>query len=496
MVLPHENKPIRFPVVPATHTALLDGMSDGTVPVYDNTSKNAALCRDPCYPLWLTRKVNAGGGFLYAIGTASGWTIPARANSTLMLPAWDRCDGVAGAGATIDGKTVGADAMCDITVLGDAAGTQAIYVPPGSQFVLEIVTGVTGGGSGIEMEFGYQVGGEEYTSTCLLTSITTGFLYGAPAGGSNPQGEGTVPFGFVWLRQIRTTATAPTAIATPQLRMGWLTGGSFAAPTTTLDLMVPFSMPPEFNNSVIPYARTRTNASAALFTNVTAALSKEGTVLCARLKPAVVDPWSFSTTHINSVHPALRYFGPLEKGLYTFTTPSGNVEAFQDAVLTMPNNSSYNSVSKPLFSFRDIGMYNAMIFTDLGSSTAGTQLAVSVYNHLEFETSSSLFNIGVSTEPLELLHATEVALLRFGHFHENPIHWATLAAAVRTAMQYVAPLAAPYVKRAVIGLVDRGVQRLTGHQQGDRAMQQKQMVTPPRPKPGPKRKAKAKTRKA
>lgn len=357
---------------------------------------------------------------------------------------------------------------------------------------MEIVTGAAGGGSGIEIELSYQVGGEEFTSTCLLASVGSGFLYGATAGGANPQGEGLVPFGFVWMRQIRTTAVAATPANTPTLRIGWLTGGTFTAPVTTLDLMVPFAMPPEFNNSVIPYARSRVNASAALFTNVTAALSKEGTVLAARLKPAVVDPWSFTSTHLNSVHPALRYFGPLEKGLYTFTTPSGNVANFEDAVITIPNNSLYNSVSRPLFSYRDIGMYNAMIFTDLGSSSAGTQLAISVYSHIEFETSSSLFNIGVSTEPLELLHATEVALLRFGHFHENPVHWATLASAVRAAMQYVVPLAAPYVKRAVVGLVDRGVQRLTGHQAGDRSMTQKQMVTPSRPKPKAQKKAKAK----
>lgn len=483
MVLPHENKPVRFPVVPATHTALLDGMSDGTIPVYDNTSKKAFLCRDPSYPLWITRRVASGAGCLTAAGSASSWNIPARANSTLMLPAWDRVDGVVGVSPTIDGTSVLADAMCDITVLGDANGTQAIYVPPGSTFALEISTGAAGGGSGIEVEVAYQVGGEEFTSTCLMASVSSGFLYAATAGGTNPAGEGLVPYGFVWLRQLRTTATAPTASTIPTLRMGWTTGSNFTLPNSTVDIIVPFSMPPEFNNSVIPYARSRINASAALFTNVTASLSKEGTVLAARLKPAVVDPWMFSATHLNSVHPALRYFGPLEKGLYTFTTPSGNVSAFEDAVISMPSNSLYNAASRPLFAFRDIGMYNAVIFTDLGSSSAGTQLAVSVYSHVEFETSSSLFDIGVSTEPLELLHATEVALLRFGHFHENPIHWATLASAVRVALQHVVPIAAPYVKRAVAGLIDKGVQRLTGQQAGDRAMTQKQMVSPaPRPK--------------
>lgn len=487
MVLPHENKPIRFPVVPATHTALLDVMTDATAPVYDNSSKRAFLCRDPSYPLWLEKRCVAISGCLQSIGSAIGWTLPARSNSTLMLPAWEQVVGAAVGGSTIDGVAVLAPAVADHVVLGDSYGNQALYIPPGAQFIAEIATGAPGGGTGIEMEFTYQSGGEDFTSTILLQSIASGFLYGATAGGSNPAGEGLVPFGFVTLRAIRTTNTAPTAAAAPILKVGWATGGSLTTPSGTVDLFLPFTMPPEFNNSVIPYARSRVNASAALFTNVTAALSKEGTILAARLKPAVVDPWLFTASNLNSVHPALRYFGPLEKGLYTFTTPSGNVSSFQDAVLTMPSNSTYNSASRPLFSYQDIGVYNAIIFSDLGSSAAGTQLAVSGYCHIEFETTSSLFTIGVSTEPLELLHATEVALLKFGHFHENPIHWAALASAVRTAVGYLAPMAAPYVKKLAMYAIDKGVQRLTGKPAGDRKMTQKQMVDPT---PGKARKSK------
>lgn len=480
MVLPHENKPIRFPVVPATHTALLDVMTDATAPVFDNSSKRAFLCRDPSFPLWLEKRCNSISGCLQSIGSAIGWTIPARSNSTLMLPIWEQVIGgnVPGV-STIDSVLVSAATVADHVVLGDSNGTQAIYIPPGSQFIAQIATGVAGGGTGIEMEFTFQVGGEEFTTTILLQSVASGFLYAATAGATNPAGEGIVPFGFVTLKAIRTTATAPTAAATPILTIGWATGGSLVVPSGTVDLFLPFTMPPEFNNSVIPYARSRVNASAALFTNVTAALSKEGTILAARLKPAVIDPWLFTATNLNSVHPALRYFGPLEKGLYTFTTPSGNVSSFTDAVLTMPSNSTYNPTSRPLFSYQDIGVYNAIIFSDLGSSSAGTQLAVSGYCHIEFETTSSLFTIGVSTEPLELLHATEVALLKFGHFHENPIHWAALASAVRTAVGYLAPIAAPYAKRLAMYAIDKGVQRLTGKTAGDRKMTQKQMVDPP-----------------
>lgn len=492
MVLPHENKPVRFPVIPATHTALLDTMCDGTVPIPDNSARRAFLCRDASYPLWMTRTLVGCSTGLKTVGSPTTWNIPVKNNAQLTAPVWGSIESATSA-ATLDGVTLSNSGLSDLTVLGDlpTVGTQAIYIPPGSTFTLFVNTGAIGNGSGIEFEIAYQVGGEEFIATVVAGSVTNGFLYQGVAGTAVAAGgNGIVPYGFAWFKQWRTTVSAPSAASTPSLYMGWTTGGTFTAPSGTATLMVPYAMPPEFNNSVIPYARTRLNSSAALFTNVTAALSKEGTVLAARLKPAVVDPWNFTTDNLNAVHPSLRYFGPLEKGLYTFTTPSGNTGEFYDCVISMPSNSTYNPLHRPLFQFADVGIYNAIIFSDLGSSSAGTQLAVSSYSHLEFETTSSLFSIGVSSQPLELLHATEVALLKFGHFHENPIHWAYLASAVRTAMAHLAPLALPYVKQAANYVLDRGVQYLTSKKAaGDRSMPQRQMVEvraqqPKRPKRG------------
>lgn len=58
MVLPHENKPVRFPVVPAALTATIDLMSDRTYPVADAATRRAFLCRDAAYPLWVERTVS------------------------------------------------------------------------------------------------------------------------------------------------------------------------------------------------------------------------------------------------------------------------------------------------------------------------------------------------------------------------------------------------------------------------------------------------------
>lgn len=492
MVLPHENKPVRFPVVPAVHTALLDTMCDGTVPVADASTKKAFLCRDPCYPLWIERQCNAVGAFLESNqGSATTWNIPNRANNVLIVPWWSRLNGTVGSSPMVDGVAVVGPDVADYSVMANVSGEaqQAFFIPPNSVFHVRIFTGATGGGSGIELEFAFQAGGEEYISTVLATSVSSGFEYSGIAGQSiaSGSGVGTNPYGFTWLRAWRTTATAPTAANGPFLQYGWVTGGNFALPASNRTFFLPYQPPPEFNNSVLPYARSRLNASAALFTNVTAALSKEGTILAARLKPASVDPWSFTAGALNSVHPSLRYFGPLEKGLYTFTTPGGNVESFTDNVFSITSNAASSQIARPLFNFRDIGIYNAIIFSDLGSAAVGTQLAVSQYAHIEFETTSSLFTIGVSSQPLELLHSTEVALLKFGHFHENPIHWSVLATAVREAVKYLAPIAAPYVQQLANYAVKRGTEYLTGKQSGDRAMTQKTIVEPTQARRQPRR---------
>lgn len=494
-VLPHENKPQRLPVVPATLTALLNVMSDGTVPVPDGVTRRAFLCRDPCYPLWIERTFTDSAGYLTSNGSHPSivWTIPPHTNAALAIPNWESVTSDLSA-QTVDGQPSNPGAIVDYTVIGDVDedATQAIYIPPGSTFSIRIFTGATTGGSGIAFDIAYRVGGEVFVSTVVATAISQDYRFSGVAASTTPaQGsivEGVVPVGFAWIRAIRTTASAPPSATNCHLSFGWCTGGTVGGPSGTCTAMVPFSMPPEFNNSTLPYGRTRLNASAALFTNVTAALSKEGTVLAARLKPSVVDPWLFTLNHVNSVHPDLRYYGPLEKGLYTFTTPSGNVDSFTDNWITMPSSSTYNKLHRPLFNFQDIGLYNAVLLSDLGSAATGTQLAVSCYAHLEFETTSSLFSPGVSLMPLEMLHAAEVALLKFGHFHENPLHWATIAAAAKKALAIVGPMVAPYAQAAVKKVASAGLQYLSNRVGGDRKMQQD---LAPRRAPPPQRKKKA-----
>lgn len=488
MVLPHERRAVRMPVVPATLTALLETMSNVTVPVPDGLSRRAFLCRDACYPLWMERTVVNSACYIRSQGSSSTWLIPTAANKAILTPIVDAQWGfsnplITPSTPTIDGTAVSRNRLVDYTPLALIDESIAIYIPPNADFVINIFTGAAGGGDGLEAEFGYISGGEVKYCTILVRSAVDGFHHVGVAGNaiSANNGEGNYPIGFAWLKALRTGSSVVNGSSNPVLQLGWSTDGIFTAMgPASKTLMLPVFNPPEFGNSTLPYSKTRLNASAALFTNVTAALSKEGTVLAARLKPTIVDPWLFAPTDIDSVHPKLRYFGPLEKGLYTFTTPSGNVDTLDDCRLTLSNQSTFDTLMRPLFNAKEIGVYNAIVFQDLGSASAGTQLATSCYTHLEFESTSSLFPIGVSTSTLESLHAAEVALLSFGHFHENPTHWSAIASAASAILRTVGPMVAPVVAHYGQKVLDRGVSMLKGKSGGERSMPQASLQEKPK----------------
>lgn len=468
--LPHEHKPQRLPVVPACLTSVIDLMSDTTYNVPDGAAggrKSGFLCRDAVKPLWLTYSVLNTSWMVRVQGSATTYTIPNKANAEMVVPDFTQLDSSSG---TLDGVVLSARDMMDYGALGQSGlSPLAVYIPPGSILHFEVITNAVGGGSGLEVVFNFHERGEVFSCVVYATSTSSGFLFQGVSNTTtviNGSATGRIPCGFTWITAIRTTQTAPTANSTPTFRWGWAVG---ATPTT---LMLPAFPPAEFYNSTIPYQRTRLNSSAALFTNVSAVMKKEGTVLAGRLKSTFVEPWMFTEADINSIHPSLRYYGPLEKGLYTFTTPSSNIEVLGDRVVTIQSVALPSITQQPIVDFTDMGVYNAFIFRDVGSDSGGTVLAASLYVHLEFEAVSSLFVPGVSTRTLESLHAAEVAMLKFGHFHENPLHWAALKAAVTGAMRLVAPMVMPYVADLGHKAVARGVQYLQNKITGDRKMTQ------------------------
>lgn len=232
--------------------------------------------------------------------------------------------------------------------------------------------------------------------------------------------------------QISCTNSVPTYIASV------VTGGtiSFGVAVTT-PMLMPIANPPEFNTSVLPYQSTRTTAVSALFTNVTKALNKEGTVLWGRINPNNRDPYSFTSSDLSVLHPSEKAYLPLETGSYTFVAPSTDMATFWD----------YNWKGIPIIRLDNDSLVNAGYFSD---PDGGTNLAITADWHFEFRTTSALFEIGLSSITLETFHQAQLSLVQAGFFYPNSTHRELLARVTRYAVSAAAAMF-PQVKWLQVG---------------------------------------------
>lgn len=235
----------------------------------------------------------------------------------------------------------------------------------------------------------------------------------------------------------------------------------------------PLVFPSEFVNSSLPWYSTRLTAVAALFTNVTQVLNKSGTILAGRIAPQVLSPWLVTSAYVNALHPSEKAFLPLETGFYTYAPPSTDMADFWD--YTLPTGGSSSSAvsprSAPLYRLDNSSLVNIAYFTPGG---ADESLAVTASWHIEFRTSSALFQIALSGMQLETLHQSQLALARAGFFFENPTHSAILQKIIAAA-RAVAPYAAAALSIA-FPAAGRVATALAGRQQKDRKKKRNKIV--------------------
>lgn len=180
-------------------------------------------------------------------------------------------------------------------------------------------------------------------------------------------------------------------------------------------VFTPVSAPPEFAVTTLPYSNTRVTASAVLFTNVTKILNKEGSVLAGRL-PMSMNTFNFSSTSLAGLHPAEKALLPLETGFYTYAPPTTDMSTFLDYT-----RSDEKGTKAPLFRLDNTGMVNCFILQD-PDVTNVSSFAVNLDWHLEFRSTSTLFEIGVSQITLEAFHQATINLLKHGFFFSNDTH--------------------------------------------------------------------------
>lgn len=274
----------------------------------------------------------------------------------------------------------------------------------------------------------------EYTFNGVTTPGTSGGSYYQSLIGTIPDTAIAVSFDLIDM------ATSIAGVFLESLYCGSTTSASgsvfpLTAPTASVSVwaMLPLTSAPEFGAAPVVWQSTRANAVGVLFSNVSAVMQKEGTVNAARVPSETgVNMFSFRdwNTQFARVHPKERYFGPLEKGLYSFTLPDSTSELYHE----------YDNIGYPTAAFRhylDGNRYAHCIVMQDPDHISG--LAVTVDRHIEFKSNSVLFPYGFASTPLENYHQAQMALANLGVFYENPLHLASIAALAKQALVKYGP---------------------------------------------------------
>lgn len=444
IALPHEHAPQRFPSFPALErTAVMGFNAPAQVELPASTPVKFLVSRQAAYPVWADQTIDACG-FRTEWNTST--TLQNGGNDTTIFYETRAFNEMGVAAQTASTTRVGSDTSCfggyplESVPLGvDSRTGGAVpfaYVPAGWQANV-IVSGVGSvfatGPCSASVNFDLWVApGETTTQAVTCTGHTAGqYSMAGTLSATNVGGR--------WLRPNSITITtsgasfdwpdvASVTLLTSSVPMTYTnsttTWGSVAktgTPTPTVGLL-PLVSPVEFYNSALPWLATRTTATSLLLTNVSQVLTKAGTVLAGRVSPNVISPWAVSASYINNLHPAEKAFLPLETGFYTYCPPSTDMSEFWDYA-SVTNNGFPGTLSPgtpfPVYRLDNDAMVNIAFLT---AGATAEQVAANVDWHIEFRTSSALFQVGLCSMTLETLHSAQLVLAMSGFFFENNWH--------------------------------------------------------------------------
>jgi hypothetical protein len=483
IAVPHDHPAQRLPTFPnLERTAVMPMISTGTISVPSGTSREFALFRSPSYPLWAaTPSTTNASLYLYCSGTSlPQGTIGTVGSSVafspdVLEPGTVYTQGTDTAFTTAYGPLYCLGRSKDNRIFAKSAST-------GYSGIAITFDGAPGAGSKIAVTFEI-FDGSEYDFATITNVDASAALTVVMSN--------TAPFLGCWWRPVSITVTTAfvTARGISNVYAGVSTSASLQSPANgALVVMLPVFSPPEISLSSLPYQSTRSTAVAALFSNATAVLSKEGTVLCGRVPRAGVTGIWFAntlatgltgkyTTLINDIHAKDRYYGLMENGLYTSMLPDESSSEFADHYGSNPS-------IKGMFDLEGYNYVNLIVLSDLDSG-AITTMAVTVDNHLEFRSTSMLFPVGYCRASLESYHVAQMALAEQGCFFENPVHLAAIGSLIRSAVTRLAPIVLPYAKQAAVAvgshLVSSASKKL-GNMMGTQATLQPSQRLKPREK--------------
>ncbi len=447
IALPAEFAPERFPSFPALERTAVMGFSQPTsLACAAANPTRVMITRQASYPCWADTPVTAG---VYQAQWGTSSPAGTSTSNDWIVDSFISWRAVAGIPANTQPGVSGAvPAPVGYVPLGvdNSVGQLPFIFVPGGANVYFCVGGVTASANLMTGQFTFEVWsspGETRViadplniqatnltgSTGNYTPSVAGYWVRPKLYQGSSSSQTLVPFIVT-----ATVILGGTATFTPSVS----TQGNYSVTGAAGNFFLPLTYPAEFVNSRLPWYSTRLTAVAALFTNVSQVLNKAGTVLAGRVSPQVASPWAVDSNYLNSLHPAEKAFLPLETGFYTYAPPSTDLSDFWDYTLNTSGAPWGTPSPAPVYRLDNTSLVNIAYFT--AGSVAET-LAVTVSWHLEFRTSSALFQIALSGVQLETLHQAQLALARAGFFFENPTHSAILQRVI-SAAKAIAPYAA------------------------------------------------------
>lgn len=414
---------------------------NGSIPYTVNSGDtHVMLTRSAMYPLWGDRTITtpAVHGACYQLANIEGIAFTAQ-NNICNVGVVDCCgafwgDTHSGVGWPAFSGPVNEDVLKKpiLGVDSKLGDVPFVYFPAGSTLLYTVSN--FGAGAESTMTLEAWVGPGDKQSTNYVLSCSTN--------GASSMGGSISISSNSWLRVHSVTleiaalnvSTTPTcsigcALTTDNIAPTYTRGtGANAGGTWTFAsgstgsraFLLPLHFNPEYDNSLVPFRNTRLNAVAALFTNTTKVLNKEGTALWGRVPPTRINPWRVSKTDIEQLHPAEKCFMGLEQGCYAYNPPSTDLADFYNLTFrSYYSNNEQTENNQPLYRLDSDAMVAHCYFSD---PDGGTSLAINLDYHIEFRTSSTLFQIGVSNHTIEALHQAQVGLLKAGFFFSNWDH--------------------------------------------------------------------------
>lgn len=486
VAVPRDHKPQRLPTFPALErTAILSFTNTQTFATGAGTPGYACVVRDPAIPLWISK-----------VPHYTSWAVATEfkpSNSNAATTNVYNVDVLGTTTLAFYDATGPTDGLTNCSCFPLYLSGGSTYMPLfGARWAFQAEFGADPGNTAYRYQVEYVYPNQDLKDVIVGSAAATisAGVFRASLNVAAP--AGAVAFRVQALTVITTNnvthsgclcgITSEVAASMTPITAPAIVNGALVA------VLVPASGPVEATSVSTPWQSVRATAAAVLFSNVAAVLNKEGTINAARLATTSVNMFDTKSwaDAIGKVHPDDRYFGPLEKGIYTFTLPDGASDTFRE-VLMFENLAVVGTQPVVAFDLDLIKYAHLISFDDLDAATGATTLAVTLDRHIEFRTTSVLFPTNYSHVALETYHAAQMALVNKGVFYENPLHLSAIASMVSAAVKRLAPIVAPYALTAAKMAGNAAIKYAT-KKFGD--MTQSAPGAPPSRAPKPKPKAK------